>query len=58
MKLKMKVIVSDPISEDGLDIFKQNNIEIVDATDIEIDENYEGLIIVVYSDGTTIKQVK
>ena len=41
MNLKMKVIVSDPISEDGLDIFKQNNIEIVDATDIEIDENYE-----------------
>ena len=37
----MKVIVSDPISDEGLDIFKQSNIEIIDATDIEIDENYE-----------------
>ena len=37
----MKVIVSDPISDEGLDIFKQNNIEIIDATDIKINENYE-----------------
>ena len=41
MSLKIKVIVSDPISDEGLDIFKQNDIEIIDATNIEIDENYD-----------------
>ena len=29
----MKVIVSDPISDDGLKIFYENNIEVIDATD-------------------------
>ena len=37
----MKVIVSDPISDDGLKIFYDNNIEVIDATDSIIDENYE-----------------
>ena len=37
----MKVIVSDPISEDGLNIFYENNIEVIDATDAVIDQNYE-----------------
>ena len=37
----MKVIVSDPISDDGLKIFYDNNIEVIDATDSTIDENYE-----------------
>ena len=41
MSLKIKVIVSDPISDEGLDIFKQNDIEIIDATNIAIDDNYE-----------------
>ena len=37
----MKVIVSDPISDDGLNIFYENNIDVVDATNSIIDENYE-----------------
>ena len=37
----MKVIVSDPISDDGLNIFYENNIEVIDATNSTIDENYE-----------------
>ena len=37
----MKVIVSDPISNDGLKIFYDNNIDVVDATNADIDENYE-----------------
>lgn len=37
----MKVIVSDPISEDGLNIFYDNNIEVIDATDAVIDQDYE-----------------
>ena len=37
----MKVIVSDPISDDGLKIFYENDIEVIDATDSIIDENYE-----------------
>jgi D-3-phosphoglycerate dehydrogenase len=37
----MKVIVSDPISDDGLKIFYDNNIDVVDATNSTIDENYE-----------------
>ena len=37
----MKVIVSDPISDDGLKIFYENNIDVVDATNSTIDENYE-----------------
>ena len=37
----MKVIVSDPISDEGLKIFKKNGIEIIDAVDLKIDENYE-----------------
>ena len=41
MSSKLKVIVSDPISDEGLDILKQNNIEIIDAMNIEIDENYK-----------------
>ena len=28
----MKVIVSDPISDDGLNIFYENNIDVIDAT--------------------------
>ena len=35
----MKVIVSDPISDDGLKIFYDNNIDVVDATNSTIDEN-------------------
>ena len=41
MSFKIKVIVSKPSSNEGLSTFKQNNIEIIDAMDIEIDENYE-----------------
>ena len=37
----MKVIVSDPISKDGLNILYENNIEVIDATDAIIDQNYE-----------------
>ena len=37
----MKVIVSDPISDDGLNIFYENNIEVIDATNSIISENYE-----------------
>ena len=37
----MKVIVSDPISVDGLKILEDNGIEIIDATDAEINEHYE-----------------
>ena len=37
----MKVIVSDPISVDGLNIFYENNIDVIDATNSIIDENYE-----------------
>ncbi len=39
----MKVIVSDPISEDGISILKHNNIEVIDATDVHIDENYDDI---------------
>ena len=34
----MKVIVSDPISEDGLRIFKDNNIEVINANGQNIDD--------------------
>ena len=37
----MKVIISDPISDEGLKIFKQNSIEIIDDVNVKIDENYE-----------------
>ena len=37
----MKVIVSDPISDDGLNIFYKNDIDVIDATNSIIDENYE-----------------
>ena len=37
----MKVIVSDPISDEGLNIFYENNIDVIDATNSAIDENYE-----------------
>ena len=37
----MKVIVSDPISDEGLKIFKKNGIEVIDAVQSKIDENYE-----------------
>ena len=37
----MKVIVSDPISDDGLKIFYDNDIDVIDATNSNIDENYE-----------------
>ena len=37
----MKVIVSDPISDEGLKIFRKNGIEIIDAVESEIDENYK-----------------
>ena len=36
----MKVIISDPISEDGLKILKDNNIEVIDANGHHIDENF------------------
>ncbi|MBL52185.1 MAG: phosphoglycerate dehydrogenase [Candidatus Marinimicrobia bacterium] len=36
----MRVIVSDPISEEGLRIFKDNNIEVIDANGENIDENF------------------
>ena len=32
----MKVIVSDPISDDGLKIFYDNNIDVVDATNLPL----------------------
>ena len=37
----MKVIVSDPISDDGLNVFYKNNFDVIDATNSKIDENYE-----------------
>ena len=37
----MKVIVSDPISDEGLKIFRKNGIEVIDAVESKIDENYE-----------------
>ena len=37
----MKVIVSDPISDEGLKIFRKNGIEVIDAVKSKIDENYE-----------------
>ena len=37
----MKVIVSDPISDDGLKILRNNNIEVIDANQHNIDENFE-----------------
>ena len=37
----MKVIVSDPISEDGIRILKDNNIKVIYAVDENIDENFE-----------------
>ena len=37
----MKVIISDPISDEGLNIFRKNGIEVIDAVDSKIDENYE-----------------
>ena len=35
----MKVIISDPISEDGLKIFKDNNIDVINANGESIDKN-------------------
>ena len=37
----MKVIVSDPISEDGLRILKDNNIEVINANGHNVDKNYK-----------------
>ncbi len=37
----MKVIVSDPISEDGIRILKDNNIEVIYAAEEKIDENFK-----------------
>ena len=37
----MKVIVSDPISKDGIKILKDNNIEVIYAADENIDENFK-----------------
>jgi len=36
----LRVIISDPISEDGLRIFKDNNIEVIDVSGQSIDENF------------------
>ena len=36
----MKVIISDPISEDGLRIFKDNDIEIININGQKIDEKF------------------
>ena len=36
----MKVIVSDPISKDGIKILKDNNIEVIYAADENFDENF------------------
>ncbi len=36
----MRVVISDPISEDGLRILKDNNIEVIDASGQNIDENF------------------
>ena len=37
----MKVIVSDPISEDGIRILKDNNIKVIYAVDENIDDNFK-----------------
>ena len=37
----MKVIVSDPISKDGIKILTDNNIEVIYATDEKIDEKFK-----------------
>ena len=37
----MKVIVSDPISNDGLKILEDYDIEIINAVDIDINENFQ-----------------
>ena len=55
----MKVIVSDPISDDGLKIFYDNNIGVIDATDSTIDENYEHISTAnawVIRSGTTLDE--
>ena len=36
----MKVIVSDPISEDGIKILQDNDIEVIYVPDENIDENF------------------
>jgi len=46
------------ISIDNREMTDKKIVGIFNLLGQEIDENYEGLIIVVYSDGTTIKQVK
>ena len=53
----MKVIVSDPVSEDGLNILKENNIDIINAVGDEIDKNSDYLKIAqgwIIRSGTTI----
>tara|TARA_X000001036_G_scaffold433051_1_gene469989 strand:- start:4862 stop:6439 length:1578 start_codon:yes stop_codon:yes gene_type:complete len=37
----MKVIISDPISNDGLKILEENNIEIIDAIDDAINDDFQ-----------------
>ena len=37
----MKVIVSDPISEDGIKILQDNDIEVIYVPDDNIDENFQ-----------------
>ena len=37
----MKVIISDPISEDGIRILKDNNIKVIYAVEENIDENFK-----------------
>ena len=37
----MKVIVSDPISSDGLKILENHDIEIINAVNEDINENFQ-----------------
>ena len=37
----MRVIISDPISEEGLRILKDSNIEVIDGIEQNIEQNYD-----------------
>ena len=43
----MKVIVSDPISKDGIKILTDNNIEVIYATNEKIDEKFKHIQLII-----------
>jgi len=55
----MKVIVSDPISNDGLKILNEHNIEIINAIDDDINQNFQHIEIAngwIIRSGTTLDE--